>query len=362
MDRKTLVKELGTQSLYCEGRSRLYSRVLRALEEDAAGAPRWPDAAVRAWKGRRFAVGWEAPHLLLACMHYWALTGGAPELAAAFPSCGGDAEDPGGAAVAFLNQAPSAFWRKLRTAYVQTNEVDRAVAWMLVAAAAFGARGIPFHLVELGASAGLTLIGDRLAHDCLLSDGSDFPAFASQSWNGPYATASRIGLDRKPLRLSDSRARQWLRACVWADDRARLARLDRAISAFRSLEKGGFGPRMERCAFEEMPRWIGENIAPQADTGLLVFNSIATVYLDDAAYRLLQGEMARTLGRWGGRAFWVEFERPRGADGAMELRVHRADGRGLQTRTLGESQPRPTEFKLNGGWEFLVPREVTRGS
>lgn len=349
MDRIRLREALAGQRAYCEARSPFYAGVLRELEADAQGA--WLDAAEHAWRERRFAVDWEAAHLLLACLHFWALRGASAELAALYPSCGGTGGDPRGAVKAFLNRAPAEFWERLRTATVQTNEVGRSVAWMLAAAAAFGWRGIPFHLVELGASAGLNLVGDHVPQACRFS-GQD--AAAPEGWRRVHPILSRTGLDLCPRRLGDADDRLWLRACVWADDVARLERLDRATQVFLGMEGKPGAPRLVRCSFADAPAWLLAHRQPGPQQGLLIFNSIATVYLDEADYAALRRGMADALAPWQDRALWVEYERAREAsEGPLQLKVHRViDGR-LQTRVLASGAPRPVELRVHEHWGFL---------
>jgi hypothetical protein len=344
MDRPRLVQALAGQRGYCESRSPLYAAVLAGLQTDAEASAPWLDAAQGAWRGRSFAVDWEAAHLLLAGMHYWALKGEAPELAAVYPSCGGAGDDAAGAARAFLARAPDEFWQHLATAHVQTNEVGRSVPWMLAAAAAFGARALPFNLVELGASAGLNLVGDWLEHRCHFTAGNGVPATPPAGWNRrPHRVLARAGLDLEPRRLADPHDRLWLKACVWADDLARLGRLEEAIKAFLKRERT---IRLEQCAFDEAPAWLAAHCPPRERQGLLVFNSIATVYLDDAAYARLQAGMAQALAPWGDRGFWAEYERPRGGDGPLELRIHRPAAGALRTRVLASGAPRPTVMRF----------------
>src|SRR5262245_14807629 len=343
-----LIQELARQRAYCEGRSPIYAAVLRELEEDAASGPAWLGSVEEAWRGRSFAVGWEMAHLLLAGMHFSALAGEAPELAALYPSCGGAGGEPRGAARAFLRRAPRAFWERLRDGRVQTNEVDRSVAWMLAAAAAFRQRAMPFHFVELGASAGLNLVGDHLPHACrfLAADGT--PAAPPAGWDGVQPVLTRTGLDLEPRRLAYLGDRRWLKACIWADDLPRLERLDNATRIFLELEAKPLGPRLERCAFADAPQWLERMRPPGSKEGLLVFNSIATIYLDEPDYRALQQGMARALAPWEDRALWVEYERARGArHGPLELAIHRSIEGELNTRVVASGEPRPTAFRFH---------------
>jgi hypothetical protein len=348
MDVSRLSAELGAQRRWCEGRSPLYASVLRELEADAAAGAPWTQSCVDAWGGRPFPAGWEAAHLLLAAMHYWALSGRAPELGALYPSCGGRGGDPNGAASAFLARAPEAFWNRVGYGYVQTNEVDRSVAWMVGAAAAFGGVDMPYHLVELGASGGLNLIGDHVPHECRFVTPEGGPAEGPPRWDSrPHPVLTRTGLDISPRRLTEEADRLWVKACVWADDLPRLERLDAAVAALLRLDAGGDGPRLERCSFLDSPAWLERALPAHAREGLVVFNSIATVYLSDPDYAELRSRMEPVLASWGRRGLWVEFERSRGAAAeGLELRLHQAVGGTLATRRYGVGPPRPVELRL----------------
>lgn len=352
MRRPRLVATLAAQAAHCEGRSPLYAAVLRELQADAASAA-WVERLEDTWRDRDFAVGWEAAHLLLAGMHCAALSGAAGELAALYPSCGGRGGEPRGAASRFLARADNGFWERLRHALVQTNEVGRSVAWMVAAAQSFGPRNLPFHLVELGTSAGLNLVGDHLPQRCrFLPEDARPPA----GWNRrPHPVLTRSGLDLQPRNVGEDQDRLWLKACVWADDLPRLARLETAIEVFLKIENR---PRLAQCTFAGAPDWLLENLRPAPREGLLVFNSIGTVYLADEAYAGLRRGMASVLSAWQGRGVWVEYERARGtAGGPLELALHRAAGGRLHTNVMASGAPCPEQMRLHeirGATEGIV--------
>lgn len=354
IDRHRLLRELASQRVHCQGRSPFYVAVLAEIETEAAESPEWLDRLEAAWRERRFAVGWEAAHLLLANLHFAALSGEDDALAAAYPSCGGNGI-PAGAVAAYLGRAPQAFWERLRGNHVQTNEVDRSVPWMVVGACAFGRRGIPYHFVELGASAGLNTVGDHVPHACRFEDAGGAECAPPAPWNGaPHDLLSRTGLDIRPRRVEDPVDRMWLKACVWADDAARLARLDGAVDAFLRMRGTPRGPILAHCDFESAPDWLRIHRRAHEGEGLLVFNSIGTIYLADDDYRELSRGMARALAPWGDRAVWVEYERARGASaGPLDIRVHRVIDGQLCTRVLGSGAPRPVTLQLRAGWEFV---------
>jgi len=120
----------------------------------------------------------------------------------------------------------------------QTNETARA--GMLLPGFLLIARetGLPLALTEIGSSAGLNLFFDRFDYD-----------YAGHSWGpagsparlvtevrgsppplaGELRIADRAGSDIAPVDISDPAQRLRLRSYVWADQAARLARLDAAI-------------------------------------------------------------------------------------------------------------------------------------
>ena len=125
------------------------------------------------------------------------------------------------------------------------------------------------------------------------------------------------------------------------------------------LQREPGGPRLEQCSFAEAPAWLLRHRPADAGNGLLVFNAIGTVYLNEPDYRRLARGMTRVLASWQGRAVWVEYERPRDEpDGALEVKVHRAvDGR-LQTCVLARGAPRPVELRVTGQWGFMGEGET----
>jgi hypothetical protein len=51
---------------------------------------------------------------------------------------------------------------------------------------------------------------------------------------GPIDIRARIGVERSPVDLQDDAAVRWLRACIWPDMAARLARFDAAVEVARA--------------------------------------------------------------------------------------------------------------------------------
>ena len=333
------------------------AEMLRALDADlAAGEPPWFGRLSAAWRGRVFGPSYEAPLLLLAALHREALAGRAGALARTFPSCGGSAPGAGSAAVEFLRSAPSSFFAALADERLQTNEPARSAAWLLPACAAFLPRGLPFHLVELGASAGLVLVGDYLPRSTALAAADGAGAEEPPRWReSPYPVLSRRGLDARPRRVADAADILWLKACVWPHDLERLERLERAAALFAALEREAGGPRLHALDFSAMPAWVASEIKPHPEEGLLVFNAQAADFLTAASYETLKEGLAEALRPWGDRGFWIELELPRGGDGEHELRAHRWMGARFESRLLGRADSHAKTLRIEAGWDFLRP-------
>jgi hypothetical protein len=120
----------------------------------------------------------------------------------------------------------------------QTNETGRAapiMAGLLLLAAEYG---LPFQLIELGASAGLNLNLDRFGYRLGSTWAGDAasPVQLQPTWEGDAPPAAEIrvmqfiGVDQAPIRVADPEARERLMAYCWADQPERMARLEAALS------------------------------------------------------------------------------------------------------------------------------------
>jgi hypothetical protein len=150
---------------------------------------------------------------LMGALHYLALTGEAPELAAHFPSCGGDGDAEALWEVAQeLLASREARIGELYDETPQTNEVLRAT--VLSAGLAMLARmtGLPLRLFEIGASAGLNT---RVRGD-------------------DYVVAERAACDLHPLDITNEAHVLRLFSFVWSDDPERIARFHDAIAWART--------------------------------------------------------------------------------------------------------------------------------
>lgn len=213
-------------------RAPLYSR----LSAGIAGSPLllelFGDAPVTA----------QVPVNLFAAVHDLLLADRTAPLARFYPNLTGrpDRADPVPDFLAFCVDRSAAIRESLATRLPQTNEIGRSSLLL----AGFGRlAGHEFTHLDVGASAGLNLLVDRLAYrdgnsgqlgsapvvlDCVVR--GDPPRLAESL---PLIVA-RLGLDSNPIDISDAGALRWLEACVWPDQADRFHRLEAAIEMLRA--------------------------------------------------------------------------------------------------------------------------------
>ena len=131
----------------------------------------------------------------------------------------------------------------IATRLVQTNEPARSsyLYPALLTAQRLGG-GRPLALVEIGPSAGLTLVPDRYAYDygtAVLHGDPASPLVLTCPLRGDLVpplddaltVGWRIGVELHPLSLADPADSRWLRALIWPDHPDRAHRLDLAARA-----------------------------------------------------------------------------------------------------------------------------------
>ncbi len=173
----------------------------------------------------------------LAAVHLLVLEGGAPSLAAPYPSVGGTpGPDAGSCFVDEVGRHLARVAGQLALG-VQTNEVGRSVP-LLTGYLELARAGLPLRILEVGASAGLNLHFDRYRYE---ADGVGFgpvdsPLRFVDPWLGrapdlrrTVEVASRAGCDLDPIDPGTEAGRLRLRSYLWPDQPARRARLDAAL-------------------------------------------------------------------------------------------------------------------------------------
>jgi hypothetical protein len=243
----------------------LYARLASAIGGDAE----LKALAARAKKGQPHA------NMILGSVHFLLLRGADHPLKRFYATVGGtvraEDEDPFPDFRDFVFAHREAIVQLIETRVTNTNEVARSAVLHPGFRAAYDWLTTPLHLIEIGPSAGLNLIWDRygvrytqggrtvaeIAPDAPLvleceARGERVPP------TGPSpAIAGRVGLELNPVDLSNKDDRDWLRALIWPDDVARLARFDRALALFSDAKpeiRAGDALELLADALAEVPR------------------------------------------------------------------------------------------------------------
>jgi hypothetical protein len=178
--------------------------------------------------------------------------------------------------------------RFVETQGVQTNEVQRS--WVLGplfcrVAQRTGAREID--ILELGPSAGLNLVWDRYRSEYhagsfwgrrsrLVLRGTERRPVEALLLRSVPRVRNRVGIDKAPIDVTDPASARLLKSFVWADQTARLERLDAAIEELREDP-----PKLIRGDFvEALPELLGRQ---RGDVPTVVFQTAALGYVDEPA-------------------------------------------------------------------------------
>jgi hypothetical protein len=177
------------------------------------------------------------PVNLFAAVHDLLLADRSDRLARFYPNLTRvpDDGDPMPEFLAFCSARTPQLAASLATRFPQTNEIGRSALFL----AGFDRLepGPKAH-VDLGASAGLNLLVDKLAYrdaDSVVLGESEVVLDCSvRGEPGRLAVRlpeieARLGLDIAPIDPSDAAGLRWLKACVWPDQADRFHRLEAAI-------------------------------------------------------------------------------------------------------------------------------------
>jgi hypothetical protein len=326
------------------GGSPLYARLLRAAADDV-------EARGACWQvlSRRplGAAAYEGLAMrLMAGVHRIVLSGGAPELAAYYPSVGGTrGDDPWPAFEATVRANQDRLVAELGRP-VQTNEVGRCAT--LVGGFLLVAREtrLPLRLLEVGASAGLNLRWPEYhyRHGELGWGDPGSPVQIEGAYAGgfpPFETtveiADRRGCDAAPLDPASEDDRLTLMSFLWADQRRRFELQRGALEVARQVPAP-----VDRA---DAADWLEPQLAtavPGAAT--VVFHSIVMPYLPDAARTRFRRTLVRAAARATDQAplAWLRLEWGEG-DARLDLTtwpggtsrlLARADNLGWNVRWL----------------------------
>jgi hypothetical protein len=205
-----------------------------------------------------------------------------------------------------VRQDPATLARVMLERRTQTNEPARCATLLPALAQLPG----PLALIEVGASAGLTLLFDRYSYDYAghLITGPD-PAAPTLRCDprGPVPLpdqvpdiAWRAGLDLNPLDVTRDDDVHWLTCLLWPGEGDREQRLAAAVGAARRDPRGA-PPVYRGDLLTDLPRLAGR--AP-AGTNLVVFHSAVLAYVAPPARERFAATV-RDLG-----ATWLSNEAP----------------------------------------------------
>ena len=202
-----------------------------------------------------------------------------------------------------VRDSPAELAAVMRARRTQTNEPARCAVLLPLLAQLPG----PLALVDVGASAGLTMLFDRYSYDYgghrLAGADPDAPVLSCQP-AGPVplpdripAIGWRIGLDLNPLDVTRDDDVRWLSCLVWPDEGDRAERLAAAIGAARrsppTVVKGDL--------LTDLPAVVAQ--AP-ADATVVVYHSSVLCYVAPPQ----REQFARTVRDLG--VTWLTSEAP----------------------------------------------------
>jgi hypothetical protein len=350
-------EELAMQARYVASRSPPYQRALTVLPEVLAGPPGRFVAA--AWAHRRFFAWYERPLLLLAAIRADARAEGPTHpLHAAFAA---EPPDPEAVTVpalaAALDGSRERIFDVLGRRDVQTNETSRAVAWLWPAALAGAGGGArPIALADVGASAGLNLVADRLSAPWTFEDGA--PVEVARD----VRAVARLGLDPAPLDAANEADAEWLRACVWPGETERAARLEAALAAFREARPRPDAPVLVPIAARSVPDRLALLSAAESGVLVLAYQTVTRDFLaPDEREEYEAGMRAWLATHPVGHALWVELEGAPDAGRepatAAAIIAHvRSDGAGIRTLELARCGFHPARLVRKPGAESELRR------
>ena len=287
---------------------------------------------------------WPPTNLLFASVHYLLMRGSESPLRQYYASI---VDDPGppeeaiGPFEDFALRHEEWIVENSNRRYTQTNESKRCVALL----PAIWETGLQrFHLVEIGASAGLNLAMDRYHYrwDEVEWGPSGSPVILDANSRGgrvrprQVEILSRTGLDLNPIDLDDPDERDWLLALIWPEHTERRSRLEKAMGLAKDVP-------MRMVAGDATETLPGVLSSLSEGDPVVVMNSMALMQFGrsqrESLYRAIEEEgSARPVRR-------VSFEILAAGDEWVTLAAD--SGRGLAQ--IGQAHP-------HGEWIELYAR------
>jgi hypothetical protein len=278
---------------------------------------------------------------LLGGVHRRVLAGLEPELAAHYPSTGGNGDAE--AAVAPLLAVLEAQTRELREGLSrppQTNEVGRAATLVGALWHLQSMRALPIRLYEIGASAGLNLLADRFRFETEghVTGPAQSPVVFRDAWHGAIPTTGpqleiveRLGCDRAPVDPASDDGALTLMSYVWPDQAERLDRLRGALAIAREVPF--------RVVRESAAEFVAA-LEPVEGTWTVVWHTVMWMYLEAAERETVLTHLERAGTEAGDRSplAHVAFEAPGlGSASGTAFELHMRTWPGGAERILGRA-------------------------
>jgi len=303
-------------------------------------------ALARVWSGRTFHVVYDRPLLLMAALREGAMVEGPPH--PLYRAIGTDEPRAEEVSLETVRRALAPdrveLFATLAQRWVQTNDTLRSVVWRWPAfLAGCEAGAVPVALVDLGASAGLNLVAERLPAVWSDSSGVAIPVVVTAK------AVARLGLDARPVDLDVPENVIWMRACIWPGDRGRVERLEAGLRAFFDARREPSPPVLERMDVRGFAARLTRVSREHGGTLVLAYQSYMRDYLAPDAREAHRAAMHEWLGTvQPGRAMWAELEVSPGAEQRPDptaITVHvRSDGGDVRALEIGRTSHHP--FKV----------------
>lgn len=292
--------------------------------------------------------GFQNPLILFAAVHHLLLTGATHPLSAYYATLVGEAArtiDPDlyTAFAGFVDEHRDAIEELVRSRTTQTNEARRTVVTLPALGLVQHESGVPLALIDVGASAGLTLLPDRYRYQVGGVDAGDpdSPVIIECDLAGDLRppipdrveVGWRRGLDLNPLDVRDAETRAWLRALIWPEHPDRLALLDAALRVARDeppiVEQGDL--------VDDLPRVLA---AAPHDASLVVTSTWTLAYLEPDRRRAFVATLADQA-QAAQRTIWLVAGEGEAVLASLEVGIGQmpADGFGPSTLSLHRFEP-----------------------
>lgn len=320
-----IARSLETQARHCDAMGSPFNAgLLRLAAEDVrSGGPAAQLLAPWAGAELRQILANAMPLRLVGALHDLVLSGGDPDLAAAYAvqMVAPDPELAWSAALAAMGRhGPriSAFLGH----EPQTNEVRRSVCLLGGFLTIAKETGLPLRCFEIAASAGLNSSWDRYFYrlgDVAWGD-PDSPVRMDTDWTGAappteadVRVVERAACDRRPTNLSNLDERRRLLAYVWPDQLERLARARAAIGVTLANHL--------KVEAADAADWTARVATPKTGFATVLFHSVFWQYMPPETEAALRAAIDTQAARSTADApfAWLRMEPPPGQVVGMEV-------------------------------------------